>query len=180
VGMNQSELRCIEALLVYCLLADSPPIEKTEQAEIDARDLRVAREGRRPGLTLPLQGRERSLVDCGLELLEGVRATAELLDVDAEGYVAAVDAAEEALRDPARTPSAALLAALATEQASFFEYSLGLARSHAAYFRDFALSTERERVLEATARRSLEEAEALVRHDTRPFAAYLEDYFAQA
>ena len=37
------------------------------------------------------------------------------------GYVAAVDAAAEALRDPERTPSAALLAALKSEQASFFD-----------------------------------------------------------
>ena len=180
VGMNQSELRCIEALVVYCLLADSPPISANEQAEIDARDLRVAREGRRPGLTIPQHGRERPLVDCGMGLLKGVAAVAELLDADAEGYVAAVDAAKEAVRDPARTPSAGFLTALATERASFFEYSLALARSHAAYFRDFALAPEREQALEETVRRSLEEAEALARNETRSFEAYLEDYFAQA
>jgi glutamate--cysteine ligase len=179
VGMNQSQLRFIEALLIYCLLADSPPVSSAEQSEIDARNLKVAREGRRPQLKFEEGGREVRLRDRGLELLEGIRAVAELLDADTQGYVAAVDAAAEALRHPERTPSAALLAALKSEQASFFEYALGLARSHAAYFRDFALAAERERLLDETARRSLEEAEALESKDRRPFEAYLQEYFSQ-
>jgi glutamate--cysteine ligase len=177
--MNQNQLRFIEALLVYCLLAESPPISDDEQAEIDARSLKVAREGRRPGLSFRDGGRERSLRERGLELTEGIRRVAELLDVDAQGYVSAVDSAAEVLRDPERTPSAMLLAALKSEQASFFEYTLGLARSHAAYFRDFALSAEREQVLEAVARRSLEEAEALARQDSRSFEVFLRDYFSE-
>ena len=180
VGMNQKELRFVEALLIYCLLAESPPISAAEQAEIDARDLMVAREGRRPRLELVDGGRQRSMSELGFELLAGIREIAELLDDESQGYVAAVDAAAEALRDPERTPSAALLAALRTEQASFFEYTLGLARSHAAYFRDFALDPEREQALAETARRSLEEAEALPGKDSRSFADYLRDYFSAA
>jgi glutamate--cysteine ligase len=180
VGMNQSQLRFIEALLIYCLLADSPPISSAEQVEIDARNLKVAREGRRPESSFVEGGRELRLRDRGLELLAGIRAVAELLDADTQGYIAAVDAAAEALREPELTPSAALLAALKSEQASFFEYALTLARSHAAYFRDFALAAERERLLVETARQSLEEAEALEAKDGRPFEAYLREYFSQA
>jgi glutamate--cysteine ligase len=179
VGMNQSELRFVEALLIYCLLADSPPISSAEQMEIDARDLTVAREGRRPGLALVDGGREHRLADRGLELLQGVRGVAELLDAGAQGYVAAVDAAAETLRDPERTPSAALLSALRSERASFAEYTLALARTHAAYFRDFALGAEREQLLAETARRSHEEAAALARTDSQSFDAYLRDYFSQ-
>jgi glutamate--cysteine ligase len=180
VGMNQSELRLIEALLIYCLLAESPPISPAEQAEIDARDLTVAREGRRPALRFVDAGRQRRLSERGLEVLEGVRAVAELLDADAQGYVAAVDAAAAALRDPERTPSATLLADLRNEQASFFEYTLMLARTHAAYFRDFALADARERMLIETARRSLDEAETLAGNRAPSFEAYLRAYFAQA
>jgi glutamate--cysteine ligase len=179
VGTNQNELRFLEALLLYCLFAESPPISESEQAEIDARDLTVAREGRRPGLMLAEGGRERSLRERGLTLADGVREVAELLDGDAQGYVAAVDAAAEALRDPERTPSARLLHALRVERASFFEYTLELARSHAAYFLDFELSSAREEALGETARRSLADAEAAAGQDPRPFAQYLRDYFAR-
>jgi glutamate--cysteine ligase len=180
VGVNQSELRFLEALLIFCLLEESPAISADEQREIDERDLTVAREGRRPKLKLRDAGRERGLKERGLELCARVRAVAELLDADAEGYVAAVDAAVEALCEPERLPSALLLAALKGEQASFAEYTLRLARDHAAYFRDFALSPERERMLEDVARRSLDEAEVLAAGDKASFEAYLQGFFAQA
>jgi glutamate--cysteine ligase len=88
-----------------------------------------------------------------------------------------VDAAAEALREPERTPSAALLRALRTEQATFAEYTLGLAKSHAAYFRDLLLPAERESWLAEVARQSLVEAEDAVRQDPRSFEVYLRDYF---
>jgi glutamate--cysteine ligase len=178
VGMNQNELRFLEALLIYCLMADSPPITPAEQAEIDARDLTVAREGRRPGLSIVLDGRARPLRDCGAEIVRDVVGVAELLDADGAGYVAAVELAMAALDEPERTPSAALLEALRREQASFFEYTLSLARSHAAYFRALTLGAEREAALAATAARSLEEADALARAQAPSFEAYLRDYFA--
>jgi glutamate--cysteine ligase len=176
--MNQNELRLLEALLIHCLLADSPPISAAEQAEIDSRDLTVAREGRRPKLSIAYGGQQRPIADCGAELLRHVAEVAGVLDADGSGYVAAVDAAAVALREPERTPSAALLAALKRDKASFFEYTLRLAHDHAAYFRELALAPEREEALAATAARSLEEAQALVTKDSRPFEAYLRDYFA--
>jgi glutamate--cysteine ligase len=123
-------------------------------------------------------GRLRPLAECGEELLRHVTAVATLLDADGTGYVAAVEVAASALREPERTPSAALLAALKREQATFFEYTLGLADSHAAYFRELTLAPEREESLAATAGRSLEEAEALVHKDPRSFDVYLRDYFS--
>ena len=177
--MNQGELRFVEALLIYCLLADSPPISAEEQAEIDARDLTVAREGRRPGLHIVDGGRERPLRERGLELLAGVRDVAELLDADAQGYVAAVDAAAEALRDPDGLRPRRLLAALATEQATFFRVHAG-ARAHPrGLLSRFRPGAAREQALAETARRSLEEAEALAAKDSRSFADYLRDYFAR-
>ena len=149
-----------------------------EQAEIDSRDLMVAREGRRPDLKIVEGGRERLLGDCGAEILRGVAAVAELLDADGAGYVVAVQAAADAVREPERTPSAVLLASLRRERASFFEYTLGLARSHAAYFRDLPLAGDREEALQATVRQSLEAAAALTGKDPRSFAAFLQDYFA--
>jgi glutamate--cysteine ligase len=178
VGVNQNELRFLEALLIRCLLADSPPIGAAEQAEIDARDLSVAREGRRPGLTIGHGGRRMSLRESGSELLREVAAVAELLDADGTGYVAAVELAVAALNEPERTPSAALLSALRSEQASFFEYTLALARSHAAYFHELTLGAEREASLATTAARSLAAAEALGRAQAPSFEKYLEDYFA--
>jgi glutamate--cysteine ligase len=178
VGINQGQLRFVEALLLYCLFADSPPIDAAEQNEIDRRDLLVAREGRRPGLELPAARGARSLADWGLEVVDSVAELAELLDGDDEGYLAAVEHAREALRDPERTPSAAVLRDLKTEHATFFEYALSLARSHREYFLGLGLSAEQERRLADLAAESLAEAEALERAPGPPFEAYLRGYFA--
>jgi len=178
VGINQSQMRFIEALLIFCLLEDSPPIESVEQAEIDRRDLMVAREGRRPGLAIPFRGRERPLDAVGGELATAIGEVAELLDEPREGYVAAVEHARAAFHAPAATPSAGILRDLAREQASFFEYSLALARSHHDYFLELALGADQERGLDDLAARSLAEAAALERDRTQSFDDYLRDYFA--
>jgi glutamate--cysteine ligase len=178
VGINQNQLRFIETLLLYCLLADSPPIDAAEQAEIDARDLTVARDGRRPGRAIVQGGKERPLADVGLEIVAPLDGIAALLDADREGYVAALEVARETLHDPDRTPAACLLRDLAAERATFFEYGVALARDHAQYFAKLAAAPAREQALAETASRSLAEAAVLERSETRPFADYLGDYLA--
>ena len=178
VGINQNQMRFLEALLLYCLLADSPPIDADEQSEIDRRDLVVAREGRRPGLELEQRGRARSIADWGLEVTASVAEIAAILDADGEGYVDAVELAQAALREPERTPSAALLRDLKAEHATFFEYALALAHGHREYFLGLGLGAEQERRLEDLAAESLAEVAVLERVPSPPFDAYLRGYFA--
>lgn len=179
VGINQNQLRFVEALLLACLFRDSPPITPAEQEEIDARDLTVAREGRRPQCAIVAGGKERPLRDVGLDAVAQIGAIAELLDADGEGYVAAVEHARAVLEEPDRTPSAALLRDLKEERATFSEHALALARGHAAYFASLGLAGEREDELAAVAERSLQEAAALEAGTTQTFGEYLRDYFAQ-
>ncbi|HEY8520358.1 MAG TPA: glutamate--cysteine ligase [Gammaproteobacteria bacterium] len=177
VGVNQAELRFLESLLLYCLLAPSPPLTAEEQARIEARDLLVAAEGRRPGLRVPWSEGERTLAEAGLPVLDGVEQVAELLDEGGEGYAAAVRAAREALRDPDATPSAALLRDLEREGQGFFAYALALARRHRDYFAALPAATAAEDRLAALAAASLQEAEALEAADEVPFDEYLRRHF---
>jgi glutamate--cysteine ligase len=176
VGVNQAQMRVLEALLLYCLLADSPPISQEEQVEIDARDVQVAREGRRPGLQLSINGRPAGLRATALALLRDVASIASLLDGDSRDYSAAVDAARAAVGDPELTPSAKLVAELRSTDASFFEYGLELARSHRQYFLSLPLDPAKETMLDATAASSLAETKALEARADVPFAEYLERY----
>jgi glutamate--cysteine ligase len=178
VGINQSQMRFIEALLIFCLLSNSPPIDSAEQQEIDRRDLAVAREGRRPGLKVGAHGREHSLAELGEEHVAAIGEIAQLLDENAEGYVAAVEHAQAAFREPAKTPSAGVLRDLEREHATFFEYSLALARSHHDYFIGLGLGAEQESRLDALVAQSLAEAKGLERARTQSFDDYLRDYFA--
>ncbi len=178
VGINQGQLRFLEALLLFCLLADSPQIDAVEHAEIDLRDLTVAREGRRPDLVLADRGRRRGVAAWGSEIVDRVGEVAALLDKSNEGYVAAVELARAALSEPERTPSAALLRALESENASFSEYGHELARAHHEYFAALPLPAERDEWFAGIARQSLAEQESLERATTEPFDAYLSRYFS--
>ena len=199
LGVNQVQLRFIEALLIYCLLVESPPINGREQEEIDARDLLVAREGRRPGLELPRAGGQEGLRTWAREILAGVREVAALLDEgnargqgkngeeageeageeSGDDYVNAVDAQVAAVAEPELVPSAQILHHMRAEGASFFELALETSRQQHRYFQALRLSAEKEAWLEAVASDSLANQSRLEAESTQPFADYLRDYFAQ-
>ncbi|HEU4616996.1 MAG TPA: glutamate--cysteine ligase [Gammaproteobacteria bacterium] len=190
VGVNQNELRFLETLLAFCLLADSPPISAAEQQEIDARDLAVAREGRRPGLVLERSapasfapkgsGGAIALRDWGLDVLDRMEPVAALLDADGEGYSAALAAQRDAIRHPDATPSARLLDALLSSRTGFFDYMLEVAKAHHEYFVSSEPSAG-EAELAAAVPASLAEQRRLEEQDAKTsFGAYLERYFAEA
>ena len=179
LGVNQLQLRFVEALLLYCLLDDSPPVDSAEQAEIDERDLLVAREGRRPGLKLPRGGRTVGLAHWAGEELKRIREIAALLEEDDDGYIDAVEAQLAAIEDPELTPSAQILRHLQTEGASFFELALETSRQQHRYFSALRLPAEKEAWLEELARESLERQARLEAESGQPFADYLRDCFAR-
>ena len=177
VGVSQSQLRFMEALLIYCLLLDSPPIDAVEQAELDERELLVAREGRRPGLKLPRGGRSVPLKDWAVEVLEAVREIATILDVDDEGYSGAADAQLAAVTEPELTPSAQILSHMREAGLTFQEFTLESARAHGQYFTSVPPSPEKQDWLGGLTAESLREQERLEANPDRPFAEYLRDYF---
>jgi glutamate--cysteine ligase len=176
VGVNQSQMRFLEALLISCLLSESPPISAAEQEEIDARDIEVAREGRRPGLEIRVRGRSVRLQQAAIEILRGVAETAVLLDGDSSDYSDAVGVARTAVDDAEETPSAKLIKELRGNGTSFQEYGLAVARQYRDYFLSLPLDPAKEDMLEATAARSLADAMALEAQDELAFAEYLRLY----
>ena len=80
VGVNQNKLRFLEAFLALCLLRESAPIGRGEQAALDANHLLVARRGREPNLTLKREGRDFPMLEWARELLDAMQGLCELLD----------------------------------------------------------------------------------------------------
>lgn len=147
VGINQRQLRFLEVLALYCLLADSPPIEAREQREIDARNLAVAREGRRPGLEVPIDGAKSTLTQLTADLGSGLSAVAALLDERDSAYQTSVAEHLAAILDPALTPSARLIEAMRAANLGFQAYTLEVARRHHEYFMTLELdATKREQM----------------------------------
>jgi glutamate--cysteine ligase len=181
VGVNLDQLRFMEALLIYCLLSESPLIDAAERDALERNHRRVAREGRRPGFQLERAGGPVSLAVWAGEILDGVAAVAELLDVAGDGaYGRAVLLQREALREPARLPSARILAEMRDRDESFFQFAMRMSTVHHAAFRNRALRPEIHAHLAAESAASLAAQQALEAQPQVPFETYLEQYFADS
>jgi glutamate--cysteine ligase len=181
VGVNQNKLRFLEAFAAFCVLSTSAPIQASEQAELDGNHGIVAREGRKPGLNLRRDGRDVSLRDWALEIVDSMRGVCELLDEgDAQRpYTTALDLQAAKVHDVSLTPSARSLLEMRTNEESFFSFALRMSQQHKAYFLDLYSPNESrqdEFALEAEA--SLVEQSRVEAADTISFEEYLARYFA--
>ena len=181
VGVNQNKLRFLEAFAAFCVLRESQSIGTSEQAELDGNHAVVAREGRRPGLTLRRDGRDAPLVDWAMEIVDSMRGVCELLDEgDAQRpYATALALQEEKVRDVTKTPAARTLDELRRNGESFFSLALRMSKLHQAYFKDlFSPNPARQQEFAAAAAESLERQAQLEVSDRMSFDEYLAKYFA--
>ena len=181
VGVNQNKMRFLEAFLAFCLMRESPPIDAGEQAALDGNHVTVARRGREPGLALVRDGRPFPMQDWAREILDQMQGICELLDAGdpQKPYTAALAVQAAKLDDPARTPSARLIAELRSTGESFFDLALRTSAAHKAYFLDLhPPDAARLAVFAEEAQGSLEKAETLARAPRGDFDAYLASYLA--
>ncbi len=181
VGVNQHKLRFLEAFLALCLLKESPPIGSGEEAALDANHLIVARRGREPGLELSREGRRLSMTTWAHELLDSMEGLCELLDHGdpARPYAQSLATQAAKVRDVRLTPSARLLAELASTGEGFFDLALRMSRMHKDYFLDlYTPNAGRLDELAQEAAESHEKQRALEAADAEPFDQYLARYFS--
>jgi glutamate--cysteine ligase len=181
VGVNQNKLRFLEAFAAFCVLSTSAPIQTSEQAALDGNHGIVAREGRKPGLKLHRDGRDVSLRDWALEIVDAMRGVCELLDEgDAQRpHTTALDLQAAKVHDVSLTPSARSLLEMRTSEESFFNFALRMSRQHKAYFLDlYSPNESRQEEFAREAEASLVEQSRVEAADTISFDAYLARYFS--
>ena len=85
IGIDEDKARFIEALLLTCLLKDSPKISEQDHQINNANQLAVANFGRKPGLELNKGGQKILLQDWATEILESMQPVCAILDQDDAG-----------------------------------------------------------------------------------------------
>jgi glutamate--cysteine ligase len=182
-GVSQNEFRFLEALLIFCILHESPRMAADEMEPLDDNHARVAVAGRRPGLALVISGVEKTLVEWGREICRLLVPICQLLDGDdpARSYSAALELQTAKLEDASLTPSARILAEMRQEGESFFQFALRMSRQHRDYFAALPpMCAGRLAEFEAETAASLAAQHALEAVATEPFEDYLARYFAAA
>lgn len=179
VGIDADTIRFMDAFLLYCLLEESPPIDRDEEREIACnRDITVTR-GRAEGTRVFLGDREQPLRAEARRLLGNISAVAELLDRHAGGgHVEVVQRFGETVEQPERTPSARIIQSMRDHQESYFDFAMRVAMQHETWFEESALSAEREKALRDEAAASLQRTRELEAAQDEPFDRFLARYFA--
>lgn len=177
-GMGPRQPRFLEAFLIYCLLADSPPIDTEEQSRIDYNQLSVARQGRDPELRLWRADGDVPLAVWGRDICTSLEAICEILDRDRTTpvYGPALVFQVEALRDAERTPSARVLAAMREQGTGFYHFAKARSERFHRHYLDTPLAPGREQALVELAAESHRRQQALEQAPQPPFAEFLAQY----
>ncbi len=180
-GINQNTMRFVEAFLIYCLLEDSPKLDDAALDEIVRNHTQTARHGRDTDFRLLRGGKAVTLQAWATEIISNVVAVAEVIDRHEtnQSYADSVRLMQKLVDDPDETPSARVLADLEETQTSFFEFALGLAKSHSDYFASITpLDEARRAVFEKEATDSLTRQQAIEAADSVGLDEYLQRYFS--
>ncbi len=176
VGINQQQMRFLEAFLTYCLLEDSPLIDGAERLANAGNQAAVAIQGRRPGLQLRHMEGSVDLGDWARQICGRVLQVATVMDPDRSGgVVAAVEEQMRAINDPTLTPSARLIGELEETGLSHLNYGLKTGREFSGYFQamDAEMNMNLKMFVEES-RESLERQAAIEAGDTLSFDQYVE------
>lgn len=179
LGMNTSQLRFLEAMLITAALADSPMISDEEMGKISANQVAVARNGRKPELRLEAMSGPVPLGSWAREIMDAMYPVCVLLDMNepARPYTAALYEQRQKIRNPELTPSAKMLSEMNFFGESFFAHAMRKSLIHQQYFLDRPLSSDINDVFKQKAAESLAKQVEIEAADTLSFADYLKKYF---
>jgi glutamate--cysteine ligase len=182
MGINETQLYFLEAMMLYCLIQDSPPIDATERLAIDQNELDAAHRGREPGLKLVRRGGEISLRDWGLEVCDEMQAICEYLDTSVEDapYTHALAKQRAAILDTELTPSAKMLAEMRENDEGFYHFAKRKSLAHCDYFRRLHIAAERKALLDEVVQESLIRQQEIEAGEDCSLDDYLARYFAQS
>lgn len=181
-GINEATIFFVEALLLYCLLEESPNITKQEHKIISKNILDVAHNGRMPNLKLQKGNDLISLTDWSKQIFDDLLSICNVLDEcqNTNKYKLAYQYFYEMIDEPERTPSARILTEMRNNNEGFYQFSLRKSQEHEAYFKKVSLSYEERAVFEKQVNDSLEQQNLCSQNSNESFDDFLEKYFAQA
>jgi len=180
LGVNESQLRFLEALLIYCLVKDSPVFGEQDKKDIDKNMIDVAHEGRKPGLLLKKNNQSISLKDWASEICHELEPICEYLDrsEDNKPYSYSLEFQQQLVENPERTPSARMLTEMRTTGETFFAFAKRMSLQHEKYFRSAVIAEDRLHQFQQLAKQSIVDQKAIEESDKISYEEYMANYFS--
>ncbi len=181
-GIDEDKARFIEALLLTCLLQDSPKTSDKEHQVNNANQLTVANFGRKPGLELDKGNQKILLQDWAAEILESMQAVCAILDRDDtdKPYSSALAKQRLLVETPDLTASARILEQMSALRQPFARFALNISAEHEQYFKLNKLDKDNTQQFIEMAAESLAKQQEIESKYQIPFDDFLKQYFLQA
>ncbi|ESS71268.1 glutamate--cysteine ligase GshA [Methyloglobulus morosus KoM1] len=181
IGIDEGKARFVEALLLTCLLQDSPPMSEVDFQTNNRNQLTVANCGRKPGLLLERNGSKLPLQDWAFEILESMREVCDILDGSdvSKPYGNALLAQQQLVQDPDLTPSARMLEVMRETDQPFSRFAVTKSAEHAACFKGHRPDEAFAKRFNELAQESLDKQSELENKSQLPFDEFLHNYFTQ-
>jgi glutamate--cysteine ligase len=181
IGINESQSRFIEALLLTCLLQDSPVHSVMEQAVNNDNQLAVAHQGRKPGLALQ-NGRDKiPLTVWAKKILSTMQPVCEILDGadETRPYTNTLLKQQQLVDNPELTPSAKILQGMRQNVQPFAPYALQISAQHKDLFTSTRLANDEITLFQALSKESFAAQKKIEANDQYSFDEFLYKYFSQ-
>lgn len=181
IGIELTTMYFLEALLLHCLLHDSPLHQGHEQAINNQNQLAVAHTGRKPGLLLHNHQQQIPLTDWATEILAAMVPVCQILDsTDPEQpYSKALQQQQALVENPELTPSARILNEMRSQGQCFGAYALQKSAGHQTQFKNNQLDTKSYKDFTVMAEASVAQQQRIEAEDTLSLDDFLAHYFAQ-
>ncbi len=182
IGIDEDKARFIEALLLTCLLQDSPLTSDQEQQINNANQLAVANSGRKPGLELNKNNQKILLRDWASEIFEAMQPVCAILDQDnaEKPYSAALEKQRLLVKNPDLTASARMLAQMSQLHQPFARFALNTSSEHEQHFKCNKLDGDTAQQFDEMAAQSHLKQQEIEGNPQIPFDDFLQQYFSQA
>lgn len=179
LGVSQSQMDFLDVYLLTCLLM--PSAQLTPQSIAEARENMdaVVLEGRKPGLSLHVDGEPVAMHDWAKSLFDKFTEVAALLDKanNTSRYSEAIATQWACFCDPAKTPSGQILDSLLADDADNSALGLLLAKEYADTYKNFAYTHHQENDFADLATASHKAQKQVESEDTQDFESFIKDYY---
>ncbi|MDD5272648.1 MAG: glutamate--cysteine ligase, partial [Methylovulum sp.] len=181
LGIETDTAHFTEALLLTCLLTDSPLMTEQDHATNNSNQLAVAHAGRKPGLELAKNGGTVPLADWAHEILAAMQPVCAVLDAGhpQTPYSAALKTQQAKIDNPELTASARLLATMRERSQAFAGFAIAKSSEYAHYFHSQPLDTATNQAFLEVAAQSHAKQQAIESQPQLPFDEFLHRYFTQ-
>ena len=176
IGVHQTSLEFIQALILYCALSPSPLNNPDSIKENKSNDKKVSLYGRSPGLKLKKDGLEIDMESWATSVINQVKKIYKILDLDQQ----AIDRYACMIKDSTNTPSSRILNLILESSLPMNDFGRGIGiKSKNNFLKVGATENKKWDLFDLEKKKSIEGQAEIESKITLDFLSFLDAYYEE-